>query len=1062
MDVFERIFEFTPDALLVIDRDGLISQVNGQAEKMFGYKRTELIGRTVESLIPQRFVTRHIDHRTGYLAGPRTRPMGAGLPLYARRKDESEFPVDIMLGPMASAEDCDVLCVVRDISERKRSDEAAREIEERFRGAFDFAAIGMALVGLDGRWLRVNRSLCTIVGYSEEELLARDFQSITHPDDLDSDLEFVRQMRDGKISSYQMEKRYFHKQGQIVWVLLSVSMVRNADGEPLYFISQIQDITERKRSEEVRARLAAIVESAVDAIIGKNLNGIIESWNPGAERLFGYTAAEAIGKPATILLEAGNVDEETRIAEEIRRGKPIAPYESIRRHKDGSPIEVWLTMSPVMDNQGEVIGSSEIARDITERRLSEQSVQRARDAEESARQYLQALIDSATQVSIIATDSNGLISIFNSGAEQMLGYAASEMVGKMSPESIHLKSEVIARGEELSRELGRPIAGFDVFVERARQDNHYDEREWTYVCRDGRHITVSLVVTAIRDKDGEISGYLGIAVDITQRKRAELELKVARDRALTATQAKSAFLANMSHEIRTPLNGVIGIAGLLLDTSLDSEQLKYAQTIRASGQHLLDLINDILDFSKIEAGKLELEFIDFNLQNAVEDVTSTLAYKATEKGLALAWQLDSDVPRLLCGDPARLRQVLLNLIVNAIKFTREGEVSVKIALDREDKSSVTLRFTVRDTGIGIPKDRIEDLFHAFTQADTSTTRKYGGTGLGLAICKEITELMGGTIGVESEPGRGTTFWFTAVIAKQATESMPAPAKITGERILVVDTSTVNRHRVCSALDRWGCHVDEASTFDDALNSLETAAESGHPFRIAVLRDSASHISVTAFARLVRAKPELANTHLVMLSTFGLRGDAAELSLSGFSAYLTHPVNDSELHDCIANVLAIPNAHAVAAGGAHLITRHTIEDSRRRYRILLVEDNAVNQMVAMGVIGKLGHHVKAAENGQMAIEFLESDSFDLVLMDCQMPVMDGYEATRIIRDPASRVQNHNIAIVAMTANALAEDREFCLKTGMNDYVTKPVRADVLRTVLDRWLSVSNPELSHKNR
>ena len=664
---------------------------------------------------------------------------------------------------------------------------------------------------------------------------------------------------------------------------------------------------------------------------------------------------------------------------------------------------------------------------VIQRRRAEESL---RQSEEKYRSLVANIPDVTW-----SSDSAGRTLFISPNVEKVYGYTPAEICsdpglwfGRIHPEDVQ-----------------RVRAAYGDLFER----NFKFEVEYRIQRKDGEWIWLYDRTLGSYQKNG-VAYADGIFADVTVRKQAELELQKAKAAAEQASQAKSEFLANMSHEIRTPMNGIIGMTDLLLDSRPNHEQREYLELVRSSADALMVLINDILDFSKIEAGRLDLDPIDFGLRDCLDEAMRILAVRAHAKGLELACHVLPDVPDAMVGDPGRLRQVLINLVGNAIKFTDAGEVVVRVESDAVSGDRAHLRFAVSDTGIGIPRDKHGAIFEAFTQADGSTTRKYGGTGLGLTISSQLVELMGGRIWVESEVGRGSTFRFTARFGLQAEstrlpETTP-PEELMGLPVLVVDDNATNRRIMEELFLGWRMQPMTVDGGRAALAALATAARARRPFRLIILDCNMPDMDGFAVAEAIHANPDLAGLSLIMLTSGGQRGEAARCRKAGIAAYLTKPTRRSELLDVVMTVLS----PSPAGKETPLITRHSLREKRRRLRILLVEDNAVNRAVAVRMLERRGQTVTIARHGKEALDILSSNTFDVALMDLQMPHMGGLEATAAIRARERETRQH-LPIIAMTAHAMKGDREECLAAGMDGYVSKPIQADQVFEVLDAVLA-----------
>jgi PAS domain S-box-containing protein len=635
---------------------------------------------------------------------------------------------------------------------------------------------------------------------------------------------------------------------------------------------------------------------------------------------------------------------------------------------------------------------------------------------------------------VLVTDIKGIITYANNKFCLLSGYSREELIGE---------NNKILNSENQSKSYWHKM-----FLEVSQGEFWHDEVLIT--AKDTKLYWVDTTIVPLYNNVNKLSGYTYISTDISHQKEIITHLAEAKKQAEVANESKTDFLANMSHEIRTPMNGVIGMTNLLLDTPLNKEQHNFAKTVKNSAESLLGVINDILDFSKVEAGKLELEPLEFDLALLLHDLGSTLSFQAHNKQLELICPANLIPTQSFVADPGRIRQILNNLVGNAIKFTDKGEVSVNCKIEEKTEQRTKLLFEVTDTGIGLSEEQRSKLFERFSQADGSTTRKYGGTGLGLSISKQLAELMEGEIGVNSVEGQGSTFWFT-INVENSTNTRPKKIydNLHNQKILVVDDNLTNRTLLGLLLTKWQVKHTLVDSGKKALESLTKAFENGSPYNIAILDMQMPEMDGFQLAMRIKEDSRLfPNTRLMMLTSQGQRGDAEKLKEAGFNGYLNKPIDQSILYNTLMTIAGAnsPKQPLVTAYSARQLPQFNA-------RVLVVEDNAVNQKVAQGLLKKFGIQVDIAANGQEALNTLENLPFDLVLMDCQMPVMDGYEATQKIRLPESKVLNQRIPIVAMTANSMQGDRDKCLSVGMDDFISKPVNPSKLQEALKRWLPES---------
>ncbi len=841
--------------------------------------------------------------------------------------------------------------------------------------------------------------------------------------------------------------------------------------------------------------------AAANMVVITDTDGVVQWVNPAFTECTGYTFDEVVGSSAQ-MLKSGKHDInfykelwDTINAGHVWRG------EFINKKKDGTLYHDEATITPVKDKTGNIVRYIAIKQDITERKKAEERLRkskanlayeikrRERKAVEDEvmatlfqlaltsiplKEYLNQSIESL----VISVPWSGILpkgAIFLTGKDkEILRYTAAH---NMSAE-VEERCATVPFGKCLCGKaaLNREITysscvdhSHDVSFPEVPKHGHYA----VPIMDDDDVIGVMLVyLPEQHERDMHEEIFLGRVADIISmgitRRYANLSLIRAKEEAEAGSRAKSAFLAAMSHEIRTPMNGVLGMSELLMDTSLNEEQQEFAEIIITSARALLTIINDILDFSKIEAGKMDLSPSNFDLERAAYEVTQLMLGEAEMRGLELMFQYEPGCHKCFHADAGRIRQILMNLIGNALKFTSEGFVSVNISGKQLDDKHMEMRVSIQDTGIGIESNVIKDIFQPFSQADVSTTRKFGGTGLGLTICKQLVEMMDGAIGVDSAPGVGSTFWFT--LRLPMVESMDAipEADLEGVRVLVVDDSEVNRRLLQEQLEYMFMNVDSAADADEAVRMLKKSLAKNDPYRLLLLDHHMPQISGEELGKIILSDKELSGTSLILLTSAGQRGDGKRFKDLGFSAYLTKPVHSETLRHTMAGVLGLKQEsreEQVFLTSYHVPNpEHGTTEFKKKYagrHIILAEDNLVNQRVACTLLKRLGLEVTAVDNGKRAIDAWRKAGCDLILMDCQMPEMDGYEATRNIRH-IEKEQGGHVPIVALTANAMETDRERCFDSGMDDYVAKPFKQRLLITVLQRWLSVDGGAMLEDER
>jgi PAS domain S-box-containing protein len=930
---------------------------------------------------------------------------------------------------------------------RAQQSETARRLEEsaaRFATVFRASPVGIALNRLeDGIFLDANDSFLQLHGYDRSELVGHSVEHLGLWDSPACAEGVQRLAATRRVTGVELACR--HKDGTRFASLASCELVE-IDGEPCVLwlitdISSLRRVQQELAASEERYRL--LVESCPDAIL-LHRDGRIIFVNPAALALLGASRPEdLLGTPVLDRVDPAFrpvVLERVRTA--LARPGPLPLIEEKLLRLDGGVVEAEVTGGSL------VIGGSRVmqvvARDIGARKRTEQAL---RGSEARFRLLVENIPEK-----IFIKDRHCRWVAANANFAQDVGCGVEDLLGKSDHDFFPAELADRFRAEDEQAMARGEIQRFEQHITRAGREG------WELV-----------VKVPVRNEQGEVVGLFASFADITELKRAQFRLEAAnRDLRMTthkarelareserANAAKREFLAHVSHEIRTPLNGVLGMIDLLLDGSLTEEQRRYARAVRVSGDTLLALIKNILDLSRIESGKLDLEIVEFDPHELIEDCAAMFATRAQDKGLSLASVVGPEVPTRLRGDPARLRQVLTNYLGNAVKFTRAGHVAIRVGVVSGSDDPLLVRFAVQDTGIGIPREKQDRLFAPFSQVDSSSSRLYGGTGLGLAIAKELAGLMGGQVGVNSAPDRGSEFWFTARLGRVAAETIAEAEPFAGRRVLVVEPSPVEGEALLSLLACCQARSCVVATGPEALDVLAEANRGGDPFRVALLAQEVAATDAAALARAIAREPALTETRWILCRGLGAVAGLANAGEIDYVARIDKPVRRQELRRAL---LAAHRGERRFGPGPEVGAAQAAEPALPHARILLAEDNLTNQEVAVGILGRLGLDVDAVADGQEAVQALATAEYDLVLMDVQMPGVNGYEAARRIRAAESRALDRRIPIIAMTAQALTDDRARCLEAGMDDYLAKPIDRRALLATLRKWLPPQSSQRS----
>ena len=1025
---YEELLENANDIVYTADIEKKVTSINRAAERVMGYSREEVLGKNVLN-----FVAEEYREATELMFRRRLQDDAPGndyVEFVAR--DGRRVPLEISSRPIfEDGKPVGVQGIARDITERKLMEQKLQLREKRLASFFADAPTGLAILDSQLRVLQVNETLAHLVGQSPQETISKSLYEVLPKLAPVIGPAMTRVLKTGKpLFNFPHQGETPARPGVMRHLVSSYFPIPALDGKSTDLAVIVAEVTDRKQAEEAlrksEERLNSILNSLSDVVWSMTPDrSQVLYLNPATEKVYGRKVREFYQDPALWVTMTHPDDRQPLVDSFARLLKTGAVDQEIRIIRpDGEIRWIYKRSRAIRDSKGKIIRLDGISTDIT----------KLKQAEQNLRLYKEIFAHSNEAVAILDPEFRFLEQ--NNAHQELMGYSDEELRGL---------SLGALMGEEAFLES---LPGF--------RDTPSLRFETVFRTKSGKALDAEVSTFSVQNTTGEMLCRVGEVRDISERKRIEIERRKAQEAAEAANRAKSEFLANMSHEIRTPLNGVLGMTDLALSTRLNEEQREYLTLVKTSGEALLTVINDILDFSKIEAGRLDINPIDFELRDSLGDTLKTLSLRAHEKGLELALHVAHDVPYRVEGDPTRLRQIVVNLVGNAIKFTNRGEVVLHVTVESQTENEIVLHFTVADTGIGIPSDKQQAIFEPFTQADSSATRRHGGTGLGLAISIQLTELMGGRLWVESTEGKGSRFHFTICFqpAHSKGENLPPSGNIRlqGLPALVVDDNATNRRLLEELLSNWGMKPAMADGGWTGLEAMRQEKVAGKPFPLVLIDALMPDMDGFTLAEHIKEDPELSLATIMMLTSDGHRGDAARCRQLGIAAYLHKPVKERDLLQAILLALSPRRSRSK---DAELITQHTLRQERRQLRILLTEDDMVNRQLAEHLLRKFGHQVTSVSDGRKAVEAVQTlgfDSFDVVLMDVQMPEMDGLEATAAIRAMETG-RPQRLPIIAMTAHAMKGDRARFLQAGMDGYIAKPVQILELASVIEQTVPKS---------